>query len=265
MKGIRRGRENRYLIGHRAHDYHHLLCAWRHVAAEAGARIEVFAEVGGYPLIVVEAGGDSPGPGMYVSAGIHGDEPAGVWGLVEWARQRLGRLRMGRLVVFPCLNPHGLDRNTRLDEAGRDLNRMFDVLRPPPVLRGWHRWMEESAVKVAVSVCLHEDYDSQGTYCYELYRRGRPLYGRRLLDYCAREIPVEGRASIEGRKAEQGWIKRASAPKMEGVPEAFPLYAKYSVNSMTFETPSEFSLYRRVRAHALFLRQLERVMGEEEL
>jgi len=260
--GMKGGKESRYLASHRAHDYTHLLFEWKKLASEAGVHHEIFATIEGSPLLVIDNQCDSGGGGLYVSAGIHGDEPAAAWGLLEWARQRLKRFAEGRLVIFPCLNPHGLEWNTRVDEKGRDLNRLFDMVRPPPVLRAWHRWMEAAAVKVEVSVCLHEDYDSQGAYCYEIYRRGGPVFGRRLLDAGGRVIPIDGRSSVEGRKADKGWIKRASLPKMEGAPEAFALYRKYSRSTITYETPSEFSLYRRVCAHARFLRQLENLLAE---
>jgi len=50
--------------------------------------IGVYAEADGYPLIVVESARPDPEvPSFYLSAGIHGDEPAPVEALIRWAEE----------------------------------------------------------------------------------------------------------------------------------------------------------------------------------
>ena len=63
--------------------------------------------------------------GIYLSAGIHGDEPASTEALLVWAQENAARLRGMPLLLFPCLNPWGLRNNMRLDQSGTDLNRAF--------------------------------------------------------------------------------------------------------------------------------------------
>ena len=42
-------------------------------------------------------------------------------------------------------------------------------------------------------------------------------------------------------------------PKLEGMPEAVTLFAEQGGAALTFETPSEFSLFDRVQAHRTFV------------
>lgn len=257
-----RQREVHFLARHRAHDYRAAVEAWRILAAVADAEIGVFAADGGYPVMWIAKEGDPSLPGLYLSAGIHGDEAASVWGLIEWARVRLAAQKRP-LLIFPCLNPWGLVTNRREDRRGRDLNRTFSP--PMPALvRRWERVLAAHTPEgwFDTAICLHEDYDARGNYCYELYRRGRRTYGHEAMEAAAAHIPSDSRPIIEGRKAEDGLIRRAALPMLDGCPEAFALYQHWAWQVLTFETPSEFSFYRRVRAQAAFVRAVESAMDD---
>ncbi len=69
--------------------------------------------------------GVKPGPTMFVSAAIHGDEIIGVEILKRLlARKELKRVR-GTLIVVPIVNPFGYNNNLRYLPDRRDLNRCF--------------------------------------------------------------------------------------------------------------------------------------------
>ena len=61
---------------HRCHDDRALVARWRRIARASGLQLTAFAESGGHPVYALQTRARSPG-GLYVSAGIHGDEPAG--------------------------------------------------------------------------------------------------------------------------------------------------------------------------------------------
>jgi hypothetical protein len=48
-------------------------------------------------------------------------------------------------------------------------------------------------------------------------------------------------------------IRRSKVPDMPGLPESVALFMHNTRSTLTFETPSEFSLANRVRAHKMFL------------
>ncbi|MEO8352959.1 MAG: M14 family metallocarboxypeptidase [Chthoniobacteraceae bacterium] len=186
--------------------------------------------------------------GLYISAGIHGDEPAASEALVTWAEQHARSLRDLPLILFPCLNPWGLTQNIRLDENGIDLNRAFNT-GGSAVIESLKQIIAPYQFKLAL--CLHEDYDAEGFYLYEV-RRGKPYWGEELLERISEVIPVDSRPKIDGRVARSGLIRRRIDPALFeriGHPEAIYLHQHHSVHALTLETPSEFALERRVAAH----------------
>ena len=87
--------------------------------------------------------------------------------------------------------------------------------------------------------------------------------GEALLRGCGKHIPVDPRKSIEGMRAAGGVIRRkvVRVPDLPGLPEALVLFEEHTDHSLTFETPSEFSLYRRVLAHKAFLEGMFTLSG----
>ena len=245
------------MANHHAHEAEYLINRWKALAERLGAEwTTLVAKTEGVPEVgVFFLKGDPDRPGIYLSAGVHGDEPAGVLGLLDWADSQLTNWTLGDVVILPLMNPWGLMNNQRKTAQGRDLNRSFDS-DADPLVCAWKRYLKGR--RFAVSVCLHEDFDARGCYCYELYRKNKPRFGSDALSAACDVIPIETSSVIEGGDAEAGLISVDALPKREGtleegLPEAFPLYSDHVEVSLTFETPSEYSLYARVRAHEKFL------------
>src|SRR5205807_2137120 len=69
------------------------------------------------------AGSSQPTPKIYISAGIHGDEPAGPLALLQLLEEN--RWPNAGLWLLPCLNPTGFLLNRRENDEGTDLNRQY--------------------------------------------------------------------------------------------------------------------------------------------
>ena len=234
-------------MNHRSHDYPHLIARWRAVAAAAGLEMRMLARAGTRDLFTLRSPALEESGGIYISAGIHGDEPAGSEGLIGWAENNVRRLRAMPLLLAPCLNPWGLANNMRVDEHGDDLNRL------------WHR--DDHAVigpmkrlvagmRFALALQLHEDYDAQGFYIYEV-QRTRPYWGEALLAAAAPHIAIEPRTRIDGRLAREGLVRRRVDHRRfarMGFPEAIWLHMEHAERTFTIESPSEFAIGQRVRA-----------------
>ena len=69
---------------------------------------------GSNPLLVARSEPwDSTKPTVFISAGIHGDEPAGVHAAVQFLNHGLPEYAdRFNFVVMPCLNPDGFDTQT---------------------------------------------------------------------------------------------------------------------------------------------------------
>ena len=238
---------------HRCHDYHHLIRRWRSLCRRRGLKIAPCAKADGYTCHEIVAPGFAAArQGIYISAGIHGDEPAACEGLIAWAERTARDLASLPLLIYPCLNPWGLVNNCRTDSTQRDLNRVWD---DPPTDLIRHITQRIAGREFALALTLHEDYDGQGLYIYEPgARRGRQSWGGSLLASAASQLPADGRATIDGRRARAGLIRpRVGDALRTSQPEAVYLHLHHARRTYTFETPSEFALDRRVAAQAALI------------
>jgi len=239
-------------------DYRLLMERWLDlVKTNPTLQLSTFCNAGGYPLMVVESEAWDPlKPSVYLSAGIHGDEPAPVEGLILWAEalsdkfSKRGGIQDWNWQIFPCLNPWGLERNIRLDAEGRDLNRFYNSKKVPQI-NAQLTLMRGREYDLAVT--LHEDYDARGFYLYEV-ASARPHWGESLCQEISPVLPPDPRRKIDGHSARNGLIRRKVNQKMmNGHPEAFLLHFFHAKRTFTLETPSEESLASRVRLQRKFL------------
>ncbi len=252
--------ERRYLQSHRAHDYRDLRRRWKAIARAAKLTERVMHKAGGFDVVGYRSRGRSPEEALYLCAGVHGDEPAGVLGLVEWAEENVDLLAETPVAILPCFNPWGLINNTRNDHRGKDLNRLFHSRRDGHIVN-WRKYLDGGRFRLCVT--LHEDYDAKGLYLYEVARSGLDL-GEKLLRGCRAHIAPDPRKTIDGMRPVNGVIRRRTKriPKdLSGLPEALVLFYEHSDHSITFETPSEYSLFRRVGAQKAFLDGVFRLGG----
>jgi murein peptide amidase A len=131
-----------------------------------GARVESYGAVDGEPLLCVHASAAGRAvPTVLLTAGVHGDEPAGVEAAIRFLEEELTAYTpCFDWLVAPCVNPAGYAASTRENAAGADINRAFDT-EPTP---------ESTALKTllvgrrfACAVDFHEDWEAGGFYMYE--------------------------------------------------------------------------------------------------
>lgn len=188
---------------------------------------------------------------VYISAGIHGDEPAGPLAALELLSQELGD--GFSFCLLPCLNPTGFPLNRRESGPGHDLNRDYRHLVTPEI-RAHARWLEQQP-PFDVTFCLHEDWEAAGFYLYELNPDGRPSLAEPMIRAVQKVCPIDMAPVIEGREAAGGIIRPSLDPRMRPLwPEAFYLLQKKTRLSYTLEAPSDFPLEVRVNALAVAVR-----------
>ena len=183
---------------------------------------------------------------VYVSTGIHGDEPAGPLAIRQLLQENAWPEHLD-LWVCPCLNPAGFAESRRENPQGLDLNRQY--LNPTaPETVAHIQWLARQPA-FDLSICVHEDWESSGFYVYELNPDGRPSLAERIVERVARVCPIDQSDLIEGRPARNGIIRPSLDPRSRpDWPEAFFLITHKSRLSYTLEAPSDFPLRTRVAA-----------------
>lgn len=185
-------------------------------------------------------------PRLYLSAGIHGDEPAGPLAVLELLRRNAFPPAL-ELWLCPCLNPAGFPLNRRENAAGVDLNRQYLHLEAAET-RAHVVWLEQTP-EFDAAICLHEDWESHGFYLYELNPDARPSHAEEIIRRVATACPIDLSAEIEGRPAAGGIVRPAVDPRSRPQwPEAFWLLQHRTRHSYTMEAPSDFPLPLRVQA-----------------
>ena len=238
----------------RSHNYKFLLQRWRSLCRASGMRMQKVAELDGFPCYEVVSSAISTQPTIYLSAGIHGDEVGSTEGLLRWAESRQNQLSSLPMLIYPCLNPWGLENNSRLDAHGIDLNRVWHHAQNPLVYM-----IKEKTDKIHLSLVLtlHEDFDGQGVYLYEPSGNGRSN-GRAegIIQSSQPWIQPDPRRMIDGRRARKGIIRpRPNNPPEDGIPEALYFYRRHKCPTFTFETPSEFDLNLRIKAQSAMIQR----------
>jgi murein peptide amidase A len=220
-------------------------------AAQAhGWSSELFYKTGGLELFALHrktgVRSKEQGARIYISAGIHGDEPAGPLAVLRLIRENRWPANV-EIFLLPCLNPEGFVLNTRGNAGGIDLNRDYRHFDSHEVA-AHVRWLERQP-KFDLTLCLHEDWESHGFYVYELNPDQRPPLAEKMVAAVARVCPIDLSPVIEGREASGGVIRPnldpASRPQW---PESFWLLQNKTPQGCTLEAPSDFPLETRVNA-----------------
>jgi protein MpaA len=191
---------------------------------------------------------------IYLSSGMHGDEPAAPLAMMRLLREDDWPTD-AELWICPCLNPSSFPRNTRENAAGTDLNRDYKSMRTPEI-RAHVAWLE-TLPDLDFTIQLHEDWEAKGFYFYELKMDGTPTEPRRVLEAVKPVCPIDHSPEIDGRKNNNGLIQPELDPAVRKLwPEAFWLVMNKTRLSYTCEAPSDFPMAVRVDALRAAVRTL---------
>jgi protein MpaA len=235
--------------------YLELAQRWRALRASHGVRVREVACVGAPRTLLCVEHGDPGLAAIALSAGVHGDEPAGPWALLELVTRGLLDPRFSYR-IWPCTNPTGFNAGARENAEGQDVNRTFGRGGSSPESRAIVTANRD--LKFALSIDLHEDCDATGFYCYEY---GGGEHGRAVVAALdAAGIPVESfeELVLGGPLLESLVVKERGRITADPFDEAHRLHGlSYSLllarnaarSVLTFETPCFLPLERRIAIH----------------
>jgi hypothetical protein len=195
----------------------------------------------------------SPDPiRLGIFGAIHGDEPAGALGLVQFLLELAAHPEWAagyHVHAYPVCNPTGFEDNTRCSRRGRDLNREFWKQSPEPEVQILE---EELATRHFDGLIqLHADDTSEGLYGFV---RGHTLTENLLrpaLAEAGKILPRNTSPAIDGFAAQDGIIYK----HYEGVLAA-PREIEPVPFEIIFETPHGAAMELQVRALLAALRAI---------
>jgi len=227
-------------------DIQRVLADMENAASAHGWQSETFLKANDFRLLALIRKVSGAQKRIYISTGVHGDEPAGplaVLGMLQENRWPVN----ADIWLCPCLNPTGFTFNQRENARGLDLNRQY--LQPEAQeVRAHIAWLERQP-NFDLCMCLHEDWESHGFYLYELNPDQQPSFAQSIINRVSEVCPIDMSPVIEDRPAANGIINPVMDPKSRPLwPEALYLLTHKTRLSYTVEAPSDFELQTRVAA-----------------
>lgn len=210
--------------------------------------METLCKIANFDLLALHRHGRDPRARrrIYISAGIHGDEPASPLAALKLLQENRWPPNL-EIWLCPCLNPIGFTLNSRANKIGIDLNRGY--LNPvADEIIAHVAWLQRQP-EFDLCILLHEDWESRGFYLYEQNPDARSSYAEKIIEAVERVCPIDRSETIEGRPAKGGILRPNIDPHSRpDWPEAFYLITHKTRQSYTVEAPSDFPLQTRVTA-----------------
>lgn len=194
-------------------------------------------------------------PTIMLSGGMHGEEPAGVEGVLSWLESGEWERWRVNWFVLPCINPYGWERNQRRNAQHRDINRQFRRAGECPEATLVKRLVRGQ--RFLFSMEFHEDVDAGGYYLYE-GRTQSPYIGEQVLKAVSKVVPINQDPVIDGSEAtSRGLIRRepsrAVLQRRRRWPMAYHLLLNCTDHVLGSETALHLPLKQRARAHTVAL------------
>jgi len=158
-----------------------------------------------------------------IFAGLHGDEPAAILGLIDFVKQLDENPLLGKdyqLWIYPLCNPTGYVDNTRHSRSGLDLNREFWKFSTETEVMLLEQEIRRQQFDGIIS--LHSDDTSHGVYGFV---RGATLTRHLLqpaLAAAEAALPTNKESHIDGFHAVDGIIHTAYDGILSAPPDAHP-------------------------------------------
>lgn len=175
-------------------------------------------EAGGYPINFYQSPAQKSGqPSLLISAGFHGEEAAGPWGMLHFLNKLDPELfQQINLSLLPLVNPTGFKRGHRFNQLGENPNRGFvlnngrgksndDTSVEGKVLLE-HSQLLQAASKDGILTC-HEDVLLADTYLYSFEENPKPgQFSKSLRDTLGQYFPLAQDGEIDGCPVKDGII-----------------------------------------------------------
>jgi murein peptide amidase A len=250
--------------------YSDLVQRWKALRTSHGMRVREVACVNAARTLLCAEWGDHRLPAIALAAGVHGDEPAGAWALLEFVESDELDARFAYR-IWPCMNPSGFAAGSRESVDGVDVNRTFGRGGQSPEARAI--LVANRDRKFVLSIDLHEDCDAAGFYCYEY---GGGTIGARVvgalesagfpIDPLEVTFPTAGPLDDAHCARERGRITAdpfSEGALLGGLSYTLAIARHAARYALTFETPASAAWRSRLAIHRTALRAAIATVAED--
>ncbi|PIP65297.1 hypothetical protein COU77_02715 [Candidatus Peregrinibacteria bacterium CG10_big_fil_rev_8_21_14_0_10_49_16] len=215
-------------------------------------------------------------PTILLSGGVHGDEPAGVYTVIDWLRNRIQEQdTVCNAYVFPCVNPSGFELDTRFAANGVDLNRSFNKETEQQEVQAIEQWLRATGVRFAFTMDCHEvpaDASGEGftekdnphaCFLFETMADVRHRIGPQLIAALPNDMEVCQWPEVYTEKNTGGVVAYPEAcahppyaedATFEGYMNGVNKTPKqYTDHSFTTETPTVWEMEKRIRTQTIWI------------
>jgi murein peptide amidase A len=228
-------------------DIKNILGEIRKIAKEHDWSEEIFFQKNDFDFVGLNRRGvesASVNKNIYISAGMHGDEPASPPAILELLKENKWPKDLN-IWICPCLNPIGFTFNTRENEEKIDLNRDYKNPKTPEI-QAHIKWLQ-NLPQFDTTLNLHEDWESPGFYI--LMPQEQDSIAAKIIERVEKIFPINKNLIIEGFDASNGVVSpKLNFEEREFWPEAFYLVRNKGGMHYTFEAGSDYPLKARVAA-----------------
>ncbi len=219
-------------------------------------KVRTIGYVNNFPFYFIHIKGNTEArKNILISAGIHGDEPAGPAAVFQFLERNNTHLYADfNFYILPCINPFGFEHNKRENAEGLDLNRSLEkdditeIIFIKNVLRDLH---------FDFIIDFHEDWEAVGFYLYEA-KRDEVWIGPSIIENVEKIGAIDETASESDIPIYRGGSK--IDPSWGTLGFASYLYHYHSDHAIISESPTSWDLDKRTNTH---LATLDTLIGKE--
>lgn len=239
----------------RVNDYPALVARWKALRTSGDVAVREVACVGAPRTLLCAERGDHTSPLIAIGAGVHGDEPAGCWALLDLC-ERIELDDRYAYRLWPCMNPSGFSAGTRANAEGADINRSFGRGGQTPEARAIVTANRDR--KYLLSIDLHEDCDADGFYCYEYGDENvaREVIGAvRSAGFAIADLTTcDLQVPYQARQLDDGVVRPDSAEEiasLAGLSYSLSIIRHAAQRALTLETPARLAPDERIAIHRI--------------
>lgn len=197
---------------------------------------------------------------VLISGGVHGDEPAGVFAVLEFLESHASDYSDSyRFLAYPCMNPSGFELGTEKNARGLDVNHAFTKRSSMQEVRFVRDHLKKLGIEFLFTVDMHEAFPHDKFFMWEICPDRSLRVGHEVVRKVEQIAPIwDKKRMLHGDINSGGVIfyPEGARSKVYSEPTTFEQYLElnHTSQAMTFETSTGWDLELRIKVHIRALR-----------